>query len=468
MAGGLTSTTSYFDTTIGVAFFNVAPPAVPELANVVVEARNRRHDSPQEREAYIHTALAMLDRLHYPLVTHEWGHTLQAITHPALYLRCLREMSLLWGVVEALRQDPHDISAQFAVDERSGAQLSMPISRLRVSIDGGQPSITDADSEWPVPEDLSEADLLEDSASVFQYKAEIGGEGTARSYRRWLREGYRYSRTFDFLSGAMSPADAYVALPALVMAAYRTNLPLHTFAWLLALTVGEEPSEPNVRPSELGMEPYWEHLELVLAQVLAAAPAMDPRRSILEEEAHHRIDRAGMLELSAGMPIHPLSPLVERAWRDEEDIARLQRAMLRPYLAFDRRERSAQRWLEPFRPPVIALRILSEGIELGDSVLAISPTVARSQLLQRGVGWQEYLIELMRMKAFVSANVMPFGGSVRHCCPHRECPFHRHDVCRGWTDIPSSGFQDCNFPDWLFGSFKRRVDFDSGMLVRIE
>ncbi|HEX3172942.1 MAG TPA: hypothetical protein VHQ43_01825 [Solirubrobacterales bacterium] len=100
MAGGLTSTTSYFDTTIGVAFFNVAPPSIPGLTSFMVEARNRRHDSPQEREGYIHAALAMLDRLHYPLVTHEWGHTLQAITHPALYLRCLRELSLLWGMLD--------------------------------------------------------------------------------------------------------------------------------------------------------------------------------------------------------------------------------------------------------------------------------------------------------------------------------------------------------------------------------
>lgn len=66
--------------------------------------------------------------------------------------------------------------------------------------------------------DLSESDLIEEDASIFQYKVEIGADGTGQGYARWLHEKHRYTMVFKFLSRLLGPENAYTALPPLVRA----------------------------------------------------------------------------------------------------------------------------------------------------------------------------------------------------------------------------------------------------------
>ena len=51
--------------------------------------------------------------------------------------------------------------------------------------------------KWPQVNEISEIDLIEGSTSIFQYKAEIGGDGVA-GFPRWLVETGRNRRFSTF------------------------------------------------------------------------------------------------------------------------------------------------------------------------------------------------------------------------------------------------------------------------------
>jgi hypothetical protein len=450
---------SFADTTIGCMYLNVTPTAGPEVIDAVVQANKQRKESPESREEYVQTVMGIIEARHYSLIAHEWTHILQAITHPALYLRCLRELTAMFNVIDALKETQHENPLPMQLSDPIRAELSIPMypSRIRVT-DEGIPEVEAAPSAQAKEiNDLSEVDLLEDSASIFQYKAEIGGESSAAGYLRWLEEGrHRYRRTFNFLSTFFSPEDAYVALPCLVMAGSMTNWPVNGFATLLAMTVRD-----GMAPSRMGTDMYWAYLETSLENSAGTA-LPDPRQLIHKELDHYRIDRDGMLDLAKRWQIHPISPLVELAWSDKKRFLDLREAMLHPSLAFNRDRRQAEEWLEPFRPPATSFRLLVDGLSTGDSVLLVCPTLADQSIGESS--WLEYLIELMRIKAFVSGTTAPFSRESPHTCPHRKCRFHRHGMCRNWIHIPSRP-EECNFPTWLEKTTARKFDFKTEALV---
>jgi hypothetical protein len=456
---------SFFDTTLGSVAFNVPAGSIPEVTERLAEARDRRRDSSDQRSDYANMLMGWVTFRHYPLVAHEWGHALQALTHPALYLRCLREWSAVCAVVDEISKTPFAIPLPLMFGETWLGDLTWPTFPVRISFSEEGVPRTEDSTERPRPNDISETDLLEDSASIFQYRAEIGAEGTAEGYRRWLQEGrkYLYAKVFDFVAAMLSPADAYVAVPCLVMAAYSTNWPVHVFAQLLAVTA----KEPAVIPSELGSDLYWAYLERLLQTSLKGGEVPEPRRTLMEEADPRRIDRNGVLSLADRFPMHPLSAIVRLAWREEGEIRRLREAMLHPYRAFSRRRRQAETWLEPFRPPVTSFRILGSGFGISDTLMYVSPTLVDHGERPQELSWEQFLFELMRIKAFVFASATPFFDALPHNCPHQSCRFHDLGMCRAWNHIPGRP-EDCSFPPWLRHTAKRRFDFDREMLVPVD
>jgi hypothetical protein len=452
---------SNFDTTLGGVFYNVRSVAIPEVAAILAEARDRRRESDEKRQEFLDKVMSWVAVRHYPLVAHEWGHSLQAITHPALYLRCLREFSAIATVLAVLRETPTPVPVPFIPSEPWGTELILPTHRVRISIsDEGMPELEDPGEDWPQWNDVSEVDLLEDSALIFQYKAEIGSHGQVGGYRRWLQQSQgRSARVFNFLTKYMPAADAYVALPPLVMAANLTNWPVHSFVCLLSMMVREKVGAP----SEMGVDIYWRYLENGVRSSYPKGERPDPRRLLEQEGEPRRIDRDGMLSLASEISLNPLSPVIQKAWQEEGQIERLRHGMLNPFEVFEREHRAPAEWVTPFGPPLVGVRVMGE-IEIGIMPIEISPTVIEHGALPSEQAWKEHIVELMRVKAFVFSAATPLLRSLPHNCPHSDCEFHPLGMCRGWVNIPED-FRDCNFPEWL-----RRVafrQFHDGALVHV-
>src|SRR5262249_505079 len=97
---------------------------------------------------------------------------------------------------------------------------------------------------------LSEKDLIEEDATIFQYRVEVGGRGSGQSYRRWLAESSHYSSVFSFLSQYMSDDEAFELLPPFVRASFWTTRPLESFAALLGTALLTGPDFFRVPASE--------------------------------------------------------------------------------------------------------------------------------------------------------------------------------------------------------------------------
>ena len=123
-----------------------------------------------------------------------------------------------------------------------------------------------------------------------------------------------------------------------------------------------------------------------------------------------------MLGLAGEADLHPLTPIVELAWRDEANIRRLREAMLHPSRAFNRERRDAEDWLEPFRPPATAYRILDERLEVGGTVVKVSQTLLEKNRYSSKEQLIALLLQLMRVKTFVYAAATPFYRGTGHNC----------------------------------------------------
>jgi hypothetical protein len=454
-----------FDTTVGCAYFNIqAETLPPEIATKIANVNRRRKETRAADAAQEYLALlrGVVELTNYPLLVHEWSHALQAVTHPALYVRCLSELSAVCAVVDELRKTPNDLPLPLVVDKRWQDELLAQITPIRIEIGSNGVPVAEPPGDRTMPNDVSAGDLLEDTASIFQYRAEIEADGAVSGYRRWLKERHRYSKTFELVSKAIGAEETYLALPALVMAAYATTSPLRCFVWLL-----EQAAAGELAPaSEVGAEGYLGALDEALRQTFNSI-APEPRLYESHNQRLLYIDREAVLGLAREWEGHPLSAVVKRAWADELQIGRLREAMLHPWQALSRREHHAREWVEPYGPPVAAFRVLGDDrFGLGDTAMKISDTVIEESPKMSKTDWQWHIIELVRMKAFVFAAATRFLNKQAHNCPHDDCRFHQHDLCRAWIHIPPRP-QECVFPEWLEQRAGRKVDFEAAKLVSV-
>lgn len=422
---------------------------------MLVDANRRRKESGEAREEYARMLKGLVVVTDYPLMTHESAHALQAITHPGLFTRCLAELASMLRVVDRLLTSPDSFTVPLEDDLGWASALEPQREAVRISFDSaGKLRIGDSGAKA-----ISGGDLLEDGASIFQYRAEIGADGTAKSYRRWLGERYRYSSTFDLVSEALDPEDAYVALPAIVMAAYGTFSPLRGFLVLLEWATRQR----HGLPRELGAVGYLAELESVLESAFDVIGQKSEHD--LEPGVNLRVERDTVLTFADTVSLHPLAPVVKLAWKDDESISRLRETMLQPSLAFSRGSREAEEWYEPYQTPVTVFRVIGdERFSLSDSVLEISPTVVSGNAGMSELEIKAHMVMLLRLKAFVLSTATPYARSLPHNCSHTSCKWHRHDMCRCWLEIPIR-HEECEFPKWLERDVRRRFDFDAEKLV---
>jgi hypothetical protein len=443
---------------VGSAHFNIDLPLLPEkVASMLVDANRRRKESSEAREEYARILKGLVHITDYPVMTHELAHALQAITYPALFNRCLAEMASMCEVVKMLRASPDSFTVPLE-GNLSWANV-LEVQRESVSLSFDAAGGLRAGSTAKKAKLITAGDLMEDGATIFQYRAEIGSDGTAKSYRRWLNERYRYSQTFDFVSEVLGPEDAYVALPAIVMAAHGTVSPLGGFLTLLQWAARQRRGLPR----ELGVVGYLAELESVLGATLDEVGQMSERE--LVPGVNLRLQGHIVLECADTIPLHPLSPVVKRAWSDGESIRKLRETMLKPWMAFSRYSREEEEWFRPYLPPVTAFRVIKdERFSLTDSALEISPTLVAGNPDMSELEIKAHMIMLFRLKAFVLSAATPYARALDHNCPHTSCEWHRLDMCRTWLEIPGR-HEDCEFPKWLERQVRRKFDFDAEQLV---
>lgn len=398
------------------------------------------------------------------LVLHEWAHVLQLATYPALFLRSARAARIMAGPATYLAANPgtHPLPLGFVMDEDWSVSGMLGTAGFRAIV-------RETEVEWRIVQDrvgrgiLTERDLLEEDATVFQYRAEIAARGSGRSYRNWLRESPRYSRVFVFLSRHFGDDAALRLLPILARVAFHTTRPLEGFF----RSFGTLMHEGAGFYADPGFDD--EDLEFVLLANLRSTqgsigageltmqnPELDDPEGVIEEEA-----LADLATRYKQMPIGLLTEIDLNGNEDQRGVARA--ALRKPEDLIDRLNWEEDTRPRDYLPPITTITLADPDFPRGASLLVHSPLHLATEF--PGVAGQTYAnwTDAMLKGQMMWRAILETPEAPNARCPHEACSYHRTGLCRGWMTIPAAA-DDCEFPEFLVHTTRHRLGTDGTAL----
>jgi len=401
---------------------------------------------------------------HRHLVLHEWAHVLQLLSYPALYLRAVRGGKTMVAPAFYLSANPasYPLPLTFQMDEdwALSSLLSTVAVRAVVREDGVELKAVEDSVRRGV---LTERDLVEGDATVFQYRAEVAGRGLGRAFRRWLREQPRYTRLFSFLAIHFGDDAALRLLPIMVRVAFRSTRPLDTFFGSFA-TIMHEGADFFER-----LEMDDEELEeLLFADLRSKHGSVAADKLSMQspewEDPYGAIDPETFAEIVRRYPQLPVAPLTKLDLEGEDDQRGVAREALRyPERFFDRRKRSYDPRLQDYLPPAITIALDDPDFPQGSTLLALAPVLGRTQVPGLdGISYSE-MTSLWLKSRWVWREILSGKAGPNPKCPHLSCAYNSTGLCRGWIKVPSQP-EACEFPDFFAQTTRHRVKADGTTL----
>lgn len=453
----LTSVFSYFDTACGCVYFHLTVQAQSELDQQIRDALAEL-DRARRVERLRGIAADILERDYAGTLAHEWHHSLQQIFYPFQYLQSWREFHIALDVLGALRHREY-VGPIFAgrIELREPDRNTIVSSTMvwRFKVDDRRLVLVPSDPQVVGRFDFTQVELIEEATSIFQYKMQIGAEGDARGYNRWLRlQPVTYSNLYRLMAQLLGDEAAYIALPALVQAAFSTTWPAHVFRDLFNLTVGSDTLVPDV----IGIDLYYDLLKRRLAinlpeeMVNVSGPTDEDQLSYLSPKIYQSIVTA--------TPLHPAYPLARKYEDLTQQSLDFDKALFHPY-----RTDVLRRLRADFLPSVTMLRLHHPLLHARETVAIVNPTIeaiAFPELPE--MTYKDYLMEAIKRKDIAYSLFSDINDRLEHNCHHEICPYHKTNVCRRWSAIPAS-WEKCPFPDWFQTATGHALDPSSNRLV---
>ena len=403
------------------------------------------------------------------LFVHEWSHIFQVASYPLLYLRAARQGRLLaqWAKAVAALPDGTELPIIGALDRRAQQSDLIEVVPVRLTPEPQGIRSEAMTSRRPRRGVLQELDLVEEDATVFQYRVEIGSRGTGHGYRRWLSERARYSSVFSFLSTFATDDQALALLPVFARIALRTLRPLESLAALLTDVVRDGADTytrdfPDEDWDEWAEDFFTRRL---LERMPTAATIEDRFFGFAIEDPQEYIDDAAFERLLEITPHLPMG-LLARWSRDEAQL--LQSVMRAPWKFIDR-DNNVDTRLERFRPP-LSVYILTGNPSGQKAILHLPSDAMRNTPAPQAfqvTGGEPVLMKTLVHEAWRGKGMLDASLGRRTspiACPHAECRFHAFRMCDGWTSIPPVP-EDCDFPDWILGLTGKDVSQDGRRLI---
>lgn len=404
---------------------------------------------------------------HRGLVIHEWAHILQVAAYPYLFLRAARAARLLSGPGTFLQHQPGTYPLPLTGMQLDPEwELSHLIGTWPVRLTFGADSI----ETRSVPQGslrrgvISEHDLVEEDATIFQFRAEIGARGTGLAYRNWLHETRGYSRIFSILSRQCGDDAALNMIPMLSRIAFHTTRPMLAFSQTLARILGA-----NLDLSDSDDIPFYESIlfDLLLEKLgiadeqslLIATPELDDPEGVITTEGFDAIIARGRQ-----LPVWPLASESRR--QGPEGSSAILEILRAPWETFERRNRELPASMLPYLPPVFMVRPEHPDFRHGWTVLFIAPLMVKTPFFDiPDVTYADWVTEVFRARELWKP-IMEGTAVPNPHCPHVGCRVHRTTFCCGWISIPRTE-QECSIHDFIRLTTGHRVADDGSALIPI-
>jgi hypothetical protein len=457
----MTRVVSFAEPTVGAVTLAATVPD-GDLATVLADLAEDRVAAQKKIDRWLWAQVP-------DLFAHEWSHIFQVCSYPLLYLRAARQGRLMAQRAKAIADLPDgtELPIRGALKEQAGMSDLIEVVSVRFLFEPDGIRLAPLPSRRPRRGVLQELDLVEEDATVFQFRVEVGSRGSGHGYRRWLAERARYSALFSFLSTFATDDQALALLPVFARVALRTLRPLESLAAMLTDVVRDG---ADVYTTDLPDDDWdtWaeEFFTSRLLERVSPAPAVDRLffgQTMGDEQGH--VDDGAFGELVDGTPHLPLGTLAR--W-SREDAGLLDRVLRAPWTFIDRDGNRDAR-LERFLPP-LSVYVLT-GEPSGQRVVLLLPsdamrrTPAPPALQVAGVPqvtMKTLVHEAWRGKSMLDASLGRRTPVVP--CHHTGCRFHSKGLCEAWLPIPSEP-EDCEFPPWLSSTTGKDVSPDGTRLI---
>jgi hypothetical protein len=377
---------------------------------------------------------------------HEWGHILQCVYYPYLYLRSARELALIDKILLDLRRSEEPLRAHSVhVQDDVLEELHLDSTDFRFAeVASGGFVVGPPTGAKRGAQDISEIDLLEEANSIFEFKTVSNSNATVTDYEHWLRSGAKYTRTYKMLARSYGSQFAYDMLPPFVAASYHTTYPVSAFAALL-----------RDRDVNTGV---YEDLRgdliesLLVGKLSRSGPRLGTDTSTLfrspTDDEFAFLDAETMKTLVPETHQYPLYLLAERIWLHSSNPTRAW--LYRPFDFIRDRGHRVRPEIEYLQPPLSLLFFPYEPILRGGAVGVVSELYKKAPISSwwgstGDTSWPTVFLTLYSRRVLIQNLLarMPPAGS--RFCPHTACPLYCSGLCDGFFIIPKV-FGDCEFP----------------------
>jgi hypothetical protein len=439
------------------------PRAAPEDHRILVENGSVNGD----HSAYCKALVNHYVGLGSSTYIHEWGHILQAVYYPYLYLRCVRDLGLIDLLISDVQRDSTpSIPTKLRFSREVFESLTMDITRFRLSIENNH-TVRLGPCQGPtIRTDICEVDLLEEANSIFEYKVETSEYGTGEAYHNWLKAGSKgYTRVFHLLSRLLGREAAYHLLPPIVAASYRTTYPVSAFASLLESVLRDKRDFSVLRGAQLEAE---------LTDSLCVAALRDsiepPKlRQLPTDDQFAFISERVMRQYIQESDHHPLQRLAQRVWTTDvpgRGWIYYPHEFVRGY------GHSVRPEINDFEPPFMWLIYDSDEVPLSAAIFVLSKLYREQKVSPKvdpegNTNYFTYINMLLFRRALAQGLFRDPNTPRPSYCHHEGCHYFNSGLCSDFLRIPDVA-SNCQFPYYLLHSIKRRYSPELNSLERSE
>ena len=434
--------TSYFDNTTRVPFLQLK-----EAPNI------QRFDLKQElsRIEFLDALSSVmpdyLRKHHRESLTHEYCHAFQTVYYPYLFAQSQIEISALAKIANYFTHEKSNMpSGSIVIPKEYNETFMFPNYPVQIVKDTSGYLQTKTDSTaFRSYEQVSITDLAENAASIWEYRFVAGKFHSSEEFSLWLNTNLRYRNVFDILVSVLGEKDAYEYLPALVLNAFNTTMPIGVFGGLVNFLITSDLRGQSVdEVDQILKAMLWNNLKPKAFEPFAPLRSI-PKCSI-DNDVFHNIVSNSRLSLMHRMASRYLSAVsqdkrVEKLFYHPED------------------PENVQQMMEIFPPPITVVNFDIPTRFNIDRLVLIDPIYSNDEfdIGSNTVSYGDLFLMYQRQKDFFY-NLM-FDNEVaglKMRCRHSGCPLYELKKCRGWP-MPIA-VEDCIFPEWLLDAYKKRIE----------
>jgi hypothetical protein len=302
-------------------------------------------------------------------------------------------------------------------------------------------------------------DLIEDSTTIFEFKASNEDAGPER-YFEWIQNpaNRAYKKLYKFLCKRFDPKYAYHFIPILTQLAFHTTEPISIFRDLVNMTIA------------YNLEKSFDEIDYFLLKDMIKIryktvdlnPAdtyfiQDIPVGFIDDALYGKI--ITYANMNTGSAHYPLSVHARKYlnWKNENEH--------REMALIEIDHQRSKELLETFFPYAIHVNFLD--LHARDTaIVCSSPDYQEYKIKDQTVDYGTMVKEMVKMKEVTLALFSNAMDDTPFLCHHKQCAYYNIGICRKWNSVPAD-YKECKFPAWFAWNYLYEISVEDNCLKKI-